>query len=93
MRLFRILVITAGLLALWQGIVAVFETPPFILPGPDRVLSVWWSQLPLIGSHAVTTITEILLGLLIGSVLGMVSALTMVRFQPAQAWLMPVKSP
>ena len=86
----RALLITLALLGSWQGVVVVFDTPHYILPGPQRVLQVWIDNAALIGEHAATTILEIVLGLALGALLGITTALTMAYFRPAHSWLMPV---
>ena len=63
----RALLITLALLGSWQGVVVVFDTPHYILPGPQRVLQVWIDNAALIGEHAATTILEIVLGLALGA--------------------------
>jgi putative hydroxymethylpyrimidine transport system permease protein len=45
---------------------------------------------PELLSHAGITLAEILLGLLLGSLLGVASALIIVWFRPARHWLMPI---
>jgi putative hydroxymethylpyrimidine transport system permease protein len=90
MKLLRPLVIFLGLILLWQLLVWASGAPPYILPGPARValaLAERWRE--LIG-HAGVTLAEILLGLLLGGLLGMLSALVIAWFRPARLWLMPV---
>lgn len=90
MRLLRPLVVLAGLVALWQLVVALTGTPPYLLPGPPRVLATWYASIELILPHALTTAAEILLGLLLGVAIGVSSALALGYFRPARRWLMPV---
>ena len=90
MRLVRPLVLLAGLLALWQLVVMVSGTPPYILPSPLRVLAAWYTSFGLIVPHARATATAILLGLLFGVAIGVSSALVLGYFRPARRWLMPV---
>ncbi len=90
MRLLRPLLVLAGLVALWQLVVVVSGTPPYMLPGPWRVLATWVTSLDRILPHALTTAAEILLGLLFGVAIGASSALIMGYFRPARRWLMPV---
>lgn len=89
-RLTTVVIVVTGLLALWQGVVWVFDTPHYILPGPGRVFDAFVAQWDLIGTHAVTTIVEIVLGLVLGTCLGLLSALSMVRFRGLHRWMMPV---
>lgn len=66
---------TAFGLLLWQFLVWVTNAPHFILPDPLRVATTAISSRALIAEHALVTATEVLLGLLIGSVLGAVTAI------------------
>ena len=86
----RTAIIIAGLTLLWYAPIWMFDTPHYILPAPHRVLQTWYHSVPLLAEHALTTMTEIVLGLLIGAMLGMFSAVVMVRFRGAHRWLMPV---
>jgi putative hydroxymethylpyrimidine transport system permease protein len=61
-------------LALWQAVVLVAEPPPFILPGPGRVLSALWTSRALLAEHALVTVCEVLLGLVFGALLGAATA-------------------
>ena len=90
MRGLRALIVAAGLVAVWQAIVWLAATPPYILPGPALVLARWIDSAPLILRHAGTTLSEILLGLLFGALIGAASALTLAHFRPARTWLLPV---
>ena len=90
MRFLRPLIITAGLVLLWQIIVWLTDAPHFILPAPARVAEAWWAHHMTILGHAGVTLLEIALGLLCGVALGVSSALTLSYFGPARRWLLPV---
>lgn len=89
-RFGRPLLIAAGLVALWQGVVWATGVPRFILPGPAEVAMTWVERAPLILSHAGVTISEILLGLLIGIVVGLSTACLLAAVRPIRPWLLPV---
>lgn len=89
-RLTRGAVVLAGLLILWQAVVWMTGAKPWILPGPLVVAEAWFENLSLILGHALLTGTEIVLGLIVGTTLGCLSALTMAYFRPARRWLFPV---
>jgi len=84
------LIIIIGLLSLWQLLVSLSGVQHFILPGPVRVLKALSGNLALLFEHALVTLTEMILGLLLGSVLGLFSALSISWFRPLRAWLLPV---
>ena len=66
--LFLVLSLTAGI-ALWALIVRVFQLPAFILPGPGLVWARFLKSLAAgqLARHALTTLLEVLSGLLLGS--------------------------
>lgn len=90
MRFLRGPIVILGLIAIWQIIVWLTAAKPWMLPGPADVAVAWVAHSGMILKHAALTATEILLGLMVGTVLGCGSALTMAYFRPARRWLMPV---
>ncbi len=72
------LIAAAVLLAAWQALVTLADLPPFILPGPWRVAKALVANAGLIAGHAATTLTEVLIGLLLGAILGTLTALGLV---------------
>ena len=90
MTVLRPIVIFLVLLALWQALVWATAVEAFILPGPGLValaLVAHWQN--LLG-HAAVTVSEILLGLVIGTLLGCASAILIQAVRPARRWLLPV---
>lgn len=90
MKALRAAVTAVVLVGLWQVVVTVGGLPHFILPSPARVAGTLVDKAPLVAWHALYTITEIVLGLGLGAVLGGVSALTLAQFRPARRWLLPL---
>lgn len=86
----RALVILCGLLFVWQLVVWLTKVPHFILPPPASVAEILWTERGLLFGEAGITLTEILLGLAAGVLLGGLTALTMAAFRPARSWLLPV---
>ena len=86
----RPLIIALGLMLIWQAIVRLTDAPRFILPGPLLVLETLVNQFPLLMKHAGVTLVEILLGLLLGTLLGLASALSLVTWGGLRRWLLPV---
>jgi len=89
-RFLRGLIILVGLLALWQVLVWLTGVPSYILPSPVRVVQALMNNGGLIGRHLGVTLTEILAGLICGTLLGVGAALMVGYFRPARRWLMPV---
>lgn len=90
MRLLRPVILAAGLLLVWQLVVLVSGVPKFILPGPilvAKAVVTHWSSLQ---GHLLTTFSEIVLGLIIGTILGSICALTMFLLPLVKRWLLPV---
>lgn len=86
----RPVLVCLGPLVLWQAIVSIAGTPPYLLPGPGPVLARLVDSAPLLFGHALVTTTEILAGLALGVLIGSVSALLMLMLPPMRPWLLPV---
>ena len=90
MNLKRLMIIAAGIVILWQVVVWLTGVPRYILPGPFRVVRaavVHWDSLFF---HGLTTLAEILCGLLVGTALGTISALGMIASRTLKRWVLPV---
>ncbi len=90
MKVLRLLILTAGLIAAWQVVVIVTGVPPYILPGPLPVVKALGKHWYLLQNHLLTTVMEILAGLVIGTLLGTCSALSMFLVPLLRRWLLPV---
>ena len=66
--------IIAGLLLLWQGVVAFYDIPHWKLPAPWEVAKELWHSKGLLASHTWVTVQEMLLGLLAALATGLVLA-------------------
>ncbi|MBY8975403.1 ABC transporter permease [Rhodobacteraceae bacterium NNCM2] len=90
MKVFRSGLISFLLILLgWEVLVLVTGVPNFILPGPLRVAETLWTSRALLAEHALTTLIEIVLGIVIGVTFGaftafgfMVSRVMRERMQP-----------
>jgi len=90
MTFIRPIVILFGLVLIWQAIVLVTGVPVYILPGPIRVAEAAWFHTGPLFDHAVTTLLEIIAGLMIGTLLGASNALVMIASRFLKRWLLPV---
>lgn len=90
MRLIRLISISVGLVLIWQAIVLLTGAPPYILPGPLSVAKATLTHWGSLFDHAMTTLFEIIAGLLLGTLLGASSALSMIAFISLKRWLLPV---
>ena len=86
----RHLLTVFGMLVLWQAIILIFELPRFILPPPHQVLLALWHYWDLLLINAGWTLLEIVAGLLVGTLLGISTALTISWSSKLQRWVLPV---
>ncbi len=86
----RLSVISIGLILIWQVVVYLTGSPPYILPGPLPVAKALVAKWATLWFHAWITIVEIVAGLVIGSLLGAASALIMMASRSLKRWLLPV---
>lgn len=71
----------ALLLVGWEALVDFGVVPNFLLPTPVQVVSALVGDLGLLASHALSTLVEAALGLVLGVALGFAFALLMDRFE------------
>jgi len=90
MTALRALGVAVALLIIWQAVVLIFQPPPFILPDPARVFAALASRPDLWRVHAVTTLSETVIGLVSGAVLGSGLALAMSFLPFTRPVLLPV---
>ena len=88
--IFRPIVTIIVFLAIWWAVTNFTGLPSFMLPSPASVAAALWSQSGYLFSNTLTTLAEILLGLLFGTLLGAITALGVVFSPVLQRWLMPV---
>lgn len=86
----RGLIIAGGLLLLWQAVVTLTGVAAYILPPPLRVLEAVATRWQVLLPHAGVTAAEILIGLLLGGLLGVMSALLLAAAPRLRSWLLPV---
>jgi putative hydroxymethylpyrimidine transport system permease protein len=86
----RALGVAIGLVVIWQAVVLVFGPPSYILPSPADVFRALMARPDLWRVHAVTTLTETLIGLVTGTLLGAGLALFMAFLPPSRHILLPV---
>lgn len=77
-------------LLLWQGIVWLTGVPSFILPSPLRVAQATLDNRVLIAENALVTATEVILGLITGTVLGAFTAVQFANSNRLQRLVMPL---
>jgi putative hydroxymethylpyrimidine transport system permease protein len=90
MIVIRALFVALGLVVIWQAIIWIFEPPAFMLPPPVKVFAALRDRPDLWRVDAVTTLTETVIGLVAGTVLGAGLALLMSFLPPTKRLLLPV---
>ncbi len=90
MNLIRLISISVGLVLIWQTIVLLTGVPPYILPDPLSVAEAALTHWGSLFDHAITTLFEIIAGLLLGTLLGASSALSMIASLSLKRWVLPV---
>lgn len=88
--LFRALIMTLFFALCWQGAISIFAIPHYLLPEPVAVLNEVSSQWALLFMHAKITLWEILLGLVLGFLFGLLSALLLASSRTLSAFLLPI---
>jgi putative hydroxymethylpyrimidine transport system permease protein len=86
----RALTTTLALLVAWWLLVKLTAAPAYLLPDPISVAAALWHQRTLLLWATLTTLSETILGLLLGTLLGATSALTIVFSPLMQRWLLPL---
>jgi putative hydroxymethylpyrimidine transport system permease protein len=82
--------VSLSLLLIWDLAVRFLEIPPYMLPGPAKVLEAFLRQSGFLLHHASITLSETLLGFVFGIASGMALALVMWLSPLARRGLLPV---
>ncbi|NLU42272.1 MAG: ABC transporter permease [Firmicutes bacterium] len=72
--------LVAAVVAAWEALVRVNDTPNWLLPGPSRIVAALWETRGQLITHAMPTITESVLGFLVAVVTGIVIGGVVTRF-------------
>ena len=86
----RLILVTVALSLFWHFLVIFADLPKFILPSPFLVMQTFVSNFSLILKHAVVTGSEIILGLLAGTVLGSFTAICLAISPVARTIVRPM---
>ncbi len=81
---------TCLVLVLWQTVIWTTGVARFILPPPALVAQTIWESRALLAEHAVITMAEVLIGLVLGAALGFVSAIGLVASPTVRALVRPI---
>ena len=78
-----------GAVAVWELIVRALSLKQFILPSPLAIATAWQENLPQLVAATAYTLTEIVGGLVIGGVAGILVGAATARFTRVRASLLP----
>ena len=82
--------VAAVALSVWELLVRMTGVPPYILPGPLQVASAAIEYAGMLGEHTLVTLSEVLVGLFLGTVLGAGTSLFLVVSGYARRLLLPL---
>ena len=83
------LAVFVGFLVVWEVIVRAFQIKQFILPSPVAIGIAWQEYLPELVPAARHTFVEIILGLIVGCVAGLIAGGATARYATVRESLMP----
>jgi NitT/TauT family transport system permease protein len=83
-----ILVLVLGIVA-WEALVRGLDVQRFLLPAPSAIVDTLWERRDELRAAGIYTFSEALGGFLIGSALGILSAIVLARFRGLGRALMP----
>ena len=86
----RGLIIAATIFTLWEFSCVYFSLPPFMLPPPSKIFISIYTNWDLLIKHASYTLVEILASIFIGTIIGVVTALTISSSERLKRWVMPI---
>jgi NitT/TauT family transport system permease protein len=78
-----------GALIVWDIVVRILALPQFILPAPSAIAGAWIANLPELWASTTYTLVEILLGLVIGCVGGLVFGSIAARWAVLRESILP----
>ena len=81
----------AALVATWEAAILLFEIPPFLFPAPSLIGVALWQGLSsgVYFYHLGVTVTEVLSGFVLGSLIGLVLGVAMVTISVVERVLYP----
>lgn len=80
-RMVAPLIFGAGFLLLWEGAVQIFDLKPYFLAPPSKILEQFFSNFVLIRQAATVSGTNAFVGLLVGTVAGVMMSFALSRFR------------
>ena len=75
---------------IWEICCVFFNLPPFMLPRPSMIFISIYNNWEELLRHTAYTLTEILVSIFIGTVIGITTALIISSSQKLKRWVMPI---
>jgi len=75
------LVLSAGVLVLWELSIRLFKVPTFVLPAPTAIVTALGANWRALAVASQATALEVLFGFVLSAVVGVLVALVIVRFE------------
>ncbi|WP_088921952.1 ABC transporter permease [Granulosicoccus antarcticus] len=88
--LLNFVITAASILVFWQLLVSITGIPKFMLPAPLAVFESVLTHAQSLASHSLITGFEIVVGLVIGSCLGIISAIGLTASTSVRRWALPL---
>lgn len=82
--------VTAGILAVWELAVVIFQIPGYVLPSPIQVAAALIQERGTLASHGVVTVAEALTGIAISLVFAVILGVVMDCFPLARRGIYPI---
>lgn len=86
----RILILLFSFIVCWQLLISFFHIPSYIVPSPLDVVKAFKTYHVLLFRETLPTIAETCIGLLLGILFGVITAILMLFWRPLALWLLPV---
>ncbi len=82
--------VTAGIVAVWELAVVIFQIPGYVLPSPIQVAAALIQERGTLASHGVVTVAEALTGIAISLVFAVILGVVMDCFPLARRGIYPI---
>jgi NitT/TauT family transport system permease protein len=77
-------------IALWSAVIVIVKPPAYILPAPWDVLTRTWTERNILLGHGAMTMSEILIGLILGIVIAVPMGICIVAIPIVERLLYPI---
>lgn len=82
--------VTAGIVAVWELAVVIFQIPGYVLPSPIQVAAALIQERGILASHGLVTVAEALAGIAISLVFAVILGVVMDCFPLARRGIYPI---